>query len=152
VHARHQRELAGDDVVVVDTLKRRTIMTTLSRLTSTALLLAASAASAHHSPIIFDRDRTVTIVGIVTEFKWSSPHAWIRLDVKGGDGTVGNWGVEMNPESLLAKEGWRSSTVKPGDRVSITVHPLRTNELGGQFVSIKLPDGRTLGEKPDGVL
>jgi hypothetical protein len=127
-------------------------MTKLSRMTSAALLLVTTAAAAHHSPIIFDRSRSVTIVGVVTEFKWSSPHAWIRLDVKDENGAVGNWGVEMNPASLLAKEGWRSSTVKPGDRVSIVVHPLRTNELGGQFVSIKLPDGRTLGEKPDGVL
>ncbi len=127
-------------------------MTILSRTTLVALLLTTAAASAHHSPIIFDRTRSVTIVGVVTEFKWSSPHAWIRLDVKDERGNVANWGVEMNPASLLAKEGWRSTTIKPGDKVSIVVHPLRTDEPGGQYVSIKLPDGRTLGEKPDGVL
>lgn len=117
-----------------------------------ATLLAASAALAHHSPVVFDRTKTVTITGVVTEFKWSSPHSWIHVDVTDDSGKVSNWGVEMNPASLLARGGWRSTTVKPGDKVSITVYPLRNDEKGGQYISITLPDGRVLGEKPDGVL
>jgi hypothetical protein len=117
-----------------------------------ALALYAGAALAHHSPIVFDRTHQITIEGIVTEFKWSSPHSWIHLDVKDEKGVVGNWGIEMNPASLLARVGWKSTTIKPGDKVSITVYPLRNNEKGGQYVSIKLPDGKTLGERPDGVL
>ena len=58
----------------------------------------------------------------------------------------------MNPASLLARQGWRSTTVKPGDKVSVTVYPLRNNEKGGQYISITLPDGKTLGERPDGVI
>jgi hypothetical protein len=124
----------------------------MAALMLAALSLAAGQASAHHSPIIFDRTRTVTIEGVVTEFKWSSPHSWIHLDVKDENGVVGNWGIEMNPASLLARTGWKSTTIKPGDKVSIVVYPLRNNERGGQYVSIKLPDGKTLGERPDGVL
>jgi hypothetical protein len=116
------------------------------------LALYSAAAFAHHSPIVFDRTRQITIEGVVTEFKWSSPHSWIHVDVKDEKGVVGNWGVEMNPASLLARAGWRATTVKPGDKVSVTVYPLRNNERGGQYIAIKLPDGRTLGEKPDGVL
>jgi uncharacterized protein DUF6152 len=116
-----------------------------------ALLLAGSAL-AHHSPIVFDRTKKVTIVGVVTEFKWSSPHSWIHVDVTGDDGKVANWGVEMNPASLLARTGWKATTVKPGDKVSIVVYPLRNDEKGGQYISITLPDGRVLGERPDGVL
>jgi len=117
-----------------------------------ATLLAASAALAHHSPVVFDRTKTVTITGVVTEFKWSSPHSWIHVDVTDENGKVSNWGVEMNPASMLARGGWRSTTVQPGDKVSITVYPLRNDEKGGQYISITLPDGRVLGEKPDGVL
>ena len=116
-----------------------------------ALLLAGSAL-AHHSPIVFDRTKKVTIVGVVTEFKWSSPHAWIHLDVADAQGKVANWSVEMNPASLLARAGWKSTTIKPGDKVSIVVYPLRNDEKGGQYISITLPDGRVLGERPDGVL
>ena len=46
-----------------------------------AASLYSGASLAHHSPIVFDRTRELTIVGVVTEFKWSSPHAWIHLDV-----------------------------------------------------------------------
>jgi hypothetical protein len=116
-----------------------------------ALLLAGSAL-AHHSPIVFDRTKKVTIVGVVTEFKWSSPHAWIHLDVADAQGKIANWSVEMNPASLLARAGWKSTTIKPGDKVSIVVYPLRNDEKGGQYISITLPDGRVLGERPDGVL
>jgi hypothetical protein len=112
----------------------------------------ATAALAHHSPIVFDRTRQLTIEGTVTEFKWSSPHSWIHVDVKDENGVVGNWSVEMNPASVLARTGWRSTTVKPGDAVAVTVYPLRNDEKGGQYISIKLPDGKTLGERPDGVI
>ncbi len=115
-------------------------------------LAISSAALAHHSPAVFDHSREVTITGVVTEFRWQSPHSWIRLDVTDEHGNVGNWGIEMNPASLLAREGWKSTTLKPGDKISVTVHPLRTNEKGGQYVGVTLPDGRKLGEKPDGVL
>jgi hypothetical protein len=115
-------------------------------------LLIAGAALAHHSPVVFDHTKQITIVGTVTEFKWSSPHAWMHLDVADKNGAVANWGVEMNPASLLARAGWKATTVKPGDKVEVLIFPLRNDEKGGQYISIKLPDGRTLGEKPDGVL
>jgi hypothetical protein len=114
--------------------------------------LAAGTAAAHHSPVVFDRTKQVTIVGVVTEFKWMSPHSWIHLDVTDEDGNVSSWGVEMNPAPMLARSGWRSTTLKPGDKVSILVYPLRNDEKGGQYISITLPDGRVLGERPDGVL
>jgi hypothetical protein len=131
---------------------RKPLQLCLAALLLAALSFSAGRASAHHSPIIFDRTRTITIEGVVTEFKWSSPHSWIHLDVKDERGVVGNWGIEMNPASMLARTGWKSTTIKPGDKVSVVVYPLRNNEKGGQYVSIKLPDGKTLGERPDGVL
>jgi len=126
---------------------RKDLVSTLA-----ALSLYASASFAHHSPIVFDRTREVTITGVVTEFKWTSPHAWIHLHVKDANGHVDNWGVEMDPASVLAKVGWKSTTLKAGDTVSIVIHPLRNDEKGGQYVSITLPDGRKLGQKPDGVV
>ena len=116
------------------------------------LLLLASAAVAHHSPIVFDRTKQVTLTGVVTEFRWGNPHSWIHLDVADADGKVANWGIEMDPASHLARAGWRSSLLKPGDKVSIVVYPLRNDEKGGQYRSITLPDGKTLGQGADGVL
>lgn len=124
------------------------------RLASAALaaVLVTGAALAHHSPIVFDRTRQVTLTGTVTEFRWGNPHSWIHIDVADADGKIANWGVEMDPASHLARAGWRSSTLKPGDQVSIVVYPLRNDEKGGQYRSITLPDGTVLGEGESGVL
>ena len=115
-------------------------------------LLAAGAALAHHSPIVFDRTRQVTLTGTVTEFRWGNPHSWIHIDVADKDGKVGNWAVEMDPASHLAREGWKSSTLKPGDKISVTVFPLRNDEKGGQYISVTLPDGTKLGQGESGVI
>ena len=123
----------------------------LASLGLTALLIV-STAFAHHSPIVFDRTKQVTITGTVTEFRWGNPHSWIHIDVTDKDGKVGNWGIEMDPASHLAREGWKSTTLKPGDKVSVTVFPLRNDEKGGQYISVTLPDGTKLGRAPDGVI
>lgn len=109
-------------------------------------LLAASAALAHHSPAVFDRTREITLVGVVTEFRWSNPHCWIHLDVADAAGATSAWSVEMNPASLLARNGWTSKTIQPGDMVEVRVHPLRNDEKGGQYISVKLPSGATMDE------
>ena len=123
----------------------------LASLGLTALLIV-STAFAHHSPIVFDRTKQVTITGTVTEFRWGNPHSWIHIDVADKDGKVGNWAVEMDPASHLAREGWKSSTLKPGDKISVTVFPLRNDEKGGQYISVKLPDGSSLGQRESGVI
>jgi hypothetical protein len=115
-------------------------------------LAVAADAFAHHSPIVFDRSREVRIEGVVTEFKWSMPHSWIHLDVADATGKVATWSVEMNPASSLARRGWRSTTIKAGDKVSVLVYPLRNDEKGGQYISITLPDGKVLTERDDGVV
>jgi hypothetical protein len=111
------------------------------------VLLVAESAVAHHSPVMFDRAKKVTLVGTVKEFAWTNPHASIQLSVPNAKGTAETWGVEMNSPNNLVKQGWKSNIIKFGDKVSVVINPLRTGEHGGIFVSIKLPDGRVLGDK-----
>ena len=111
-------------------------------------IFSVAAAAAHHSPAVFDRTKEVKLVGTVREFRWSNPHSFIELDVRNGKGEIEPWAVEMNPPSYLVKAGWKATTVKAGDAVTVMVNPLRTNEKVGKFVSITLPDGRVLGENP----
>ena len=116
-------------------------------LLACAMLLVATAAVAHHSGAGVDRTRTVTISGIVKEFRWTNPHSWIDLDVTNDKGVVQTWSVEMTSPAFLIRAGWKSSTLKPGDKVSITLRPFRNGDPGGLFVSVTLPDGRVLGER-----
>jgi hypothetical protein len=111
------------------------------------LLLVAGSALAHHAPILFDRSKRVTITGTVAEFAWMNPHASIQLDVTTPSDLKGRWGVEMNSPNNLVKDGWKSTLVKVGDTVTVVVNPLRTGEHGGIFLSIKLADGRVLGDR-----
>jgi hypothetical protein len=106
-----------------------------------------SSVAAHHSPAVFDRTKEIKLVGVVKEFKWSNPHSWIELDVRNEKGIMETWGVEMNPPSYLIKAGWKRTSIKAGDEVTIMVHPLRNGEKGGQFRSITLPNGQVLGER-----
>ena len=110
------------------------------------VLLAAGTAAAHHSPILFDRAKKVTLTGTVKEFAWMNPHASIQLEVASPSGAE-TWGVEMNSPNNLVRQGWKSTLLKFGDKVQVVVNPLRSGERGGIFVSIKLPDGRVLGDK-----
>jgi hypothetical protein len=58
------------------------------------------------------------------------------------------WKVEMTSPAYLVRAGWKSTTLKPGDEVKVTVRPLRDGSPGGLFVSVQLTDGRTFTERP----
>jgi len=109
------------------------------------ILALAAAADAHHSPVMFDRTASKTLVGTVIKFTWTNPHSSIQLDVPNEAGGVDRWGVEMGSPQSMARAGWRSNIIKFGDTVTVVVNPLKSGEFGGIFVSITLPDGRKLG-------
>ena len=54
----------------------------------------------------------------------------------------------MTAPGVLARAGWKSTILKPGDKVTIVGRPLLTGEPGLLFVSVTLADGRTLTERP----
>lgn len=113
-------------------------------------ILAASAwgllgtAFAHHSDAMFDSTRTEVLQGKVTEFNWVNPHSSFKVEVNGPDGKAVIWAIEMNTPQNLVRSGWKRTTIKPGDLVTVTVRPLRDGKPGGSFVSIKLADGTVL--------
>lgn len=110
-----------------------------------ALLLATATLHAHHSPVLFDMTKQLTIEGKVVEFTWTNPHSSIQLDVQNASGGVDRWGIEMGSPTSLVKAGWKSTSVKYGDHIKAVVRPLKSGEHGGLFVSVTLDDGRTLG-------
>ncbi len=114
---------------------------------ATALLLAAGPALAHHSFAMFDRDKQVTLSGTVHDFQWTNPHSWIEVDVPNATGGSDKWGIELNSPNNLARQGWKSTMLKPGDKVSITFNPLRSGEHGGLFLQVTLADGTVMGDK-----
>ena len=117
----------------------------IAAIAAMVALGTARSVAAHHSPVMFDMTKSVTVEGTVVEFSWTNPHSSIQLDVAGAGGAMERWGVEMGSPNSMVRAGWKSTILKPGDRVSVTVRPLKSGERGGMFVSIKLADGRVLG-------
>lgn len=113
---------------------------------SVGALALAAPASAHHSAAMFDRDKELKLEGTVKSFGWTNPHSWIEVDVANPKGEVETWGVECNSPNNLARMGWKSTSLKPGDKVTISVHPLRTGERGGSFMKVTFADGRVLSD------
>ena len=109
-------------------------------------LIIAAPATAHHSFAMFDREHEVKVEGTVHDFQWTNPHAWIDMDVPDGKGGLDRWGVELNSPNNLARQGWRSNLVKPGDKITVVLNPLRSGQHGGLFLELVLADGRTVAD------
>jgi hypothetical protein len=122
----------------------------IKRLLTSVLVTSVflgGAAFAHHSFAMFDQSKTVTLKGTITEFQWTNPHAFIHIDVPNASGGgKQTWQVELNSPNNLKRQGWKSTSVKAGDVVTLVLNPLRDGTKGGLFVSVTLADGKVLGD------
>jgi hypothetical protein len=106
--------------------------------------LAAAPAFAHHSFAMFDKDKNTTLEGTIKEFQWTNPHSWVQLVVR--DPTTGKeveWSLEANSPNHLVRGGWKSSSLKPGDKAVAVFHPMKDGSPGGQLVTVNV-GGREL--------
>jgi len=112
---------------------------------SLGLVLAAPAAQAHHSFAMFDRTREVTLTGVVKEFQWSNPHAYIQLTAKNAAGADVEWSLEMGSPMYLYARGWRPRTLRPGTQVRVRLNPLRSGSPGGVVLDVSDMNGTSIG-------
>jgi hypothetical protein len=112
---------------------------------SLGLLLLIGTASAHHSFSMFDSMKETILSGTVTKFEWTNPHTWVEMDVANPDGTVTHYSVEGGSMVALQRQGWRSNTLKAGDKISLVMHPLRDGRPGGSLIGVVTAEGKTLG-------
>jgi Family of unknown function (DUF6152) len=123
----------------------------LLAVTGLAFVMAGagfSPALAHHSFAMFDRQRAVVIKGTVKEFQWTNPHVFVQIMVVNEKGVEEEWSIESASPNMLFRQGWSPKALRPGDKISITINPLRSGGRGGYFVFAELPDGKILGQRP----
>jgi len=96
---------------------------------------------AHHSMSMFDRDKEITLEGVVKEFQYTIPHAWLLIDVTNEDGTVTTWGFESSSRTALRLRGVRANTFQPGMKVSVTGNPMRDGRPAGLWLNTVTEDG-----------
>ena len=109
------------------------------------MLLLGTVASGHHSfSAVYDAGRTITVQGVVKEFRLINPHALMLMDVTDDSGKVVSWTVEFAGRLNLSEGGWNERTIVPGQRVSVTGNPTHVAAPRMAFVSLLRADGTTL--------
>jgi hypothetical protein len=98
--------------------------------------LGASSASAHHSFAMFDSQKKITLEGTVRAFQWTNPHSWIQLAVPDASGKEVEWALEGASPNVLVRAGWKRTTLKPGDKVTAVLNPLKDGTPGGSWTQI----------------
>ena len=96
----------------------------------------------HHSAVMFDDQKEITVTGVVKEFQYTNPHSWLLVDVKNDDGTVTTWGFEAEGPSTLMRAGIRKSDFSPGTEVTITGHPMKDGRPGAAWTKATRGDGK----------
>jgi hypothetical protein len=101
-------------------------------------LVSASAAPAfaHHSFAMFDNTKNVTLDGTIKEFQWTNPHSWIQIIVKDPAGKEVEYSIEGGSPNGLSRGGWKRTSLKPGDKAQVVIHPLKDGTNGGSLVTV----------------
>jgi len=106
---------------------------------------AAGAAVAHHSfAAEFDGAKKLKLTGTVTKVQWRNPHTYFFVDVKGEDGQIHNWAMELGSPNVLMRRGWTRESLKIGDQVTIEGARARDNSYKGNANSVVMADGKKM--------
>lgn len=110
-------------------------------LTGAMLVAAVPIIFSHHSWAGFDMEQVQTVQGRVKEVQWTNPHCFIQVMVSAEAGPE-EWSIEMHSPGVSTRMGWNRETLRPGDQVSVTFHPVRAGAPGGFLVSATDPAGK----------
>jgi hypothetical protein len=120
------------------------IVNTLLATLALLIFFAVQPAMAHHSFEMFDMSKVTTITGTIKDFQWTNPHTFTFIDVPNDKGGVDTWAIEGMSPNFLGRRGWTKHTLSPGDKVTITIAPLKDGLKGGTFLRATLADGREM--------
>jgi len=121
-------------------------------LFAAAVFALSPSARAHHSFAIFDQAHPIELVGVVEDFRFTNPHAFIVLRVKDENARSVVWQLEGQSANSLAWSGWSNRSLKSGDQLRITVEPLRSGAPGGAWSPSKINflDGSVVAPTAEG--
>lgn len=110
-----------------------------------ALWFAWATAGAHHSNAPhYDRERPITIEGVVEEFEFVNPHAFLHIRAENESGEPVVRACEMQTANTLRRQGWTEDRFTVGQAVTVQGIAARRDPLGCSFTSAELTDGTTI--------
>jgi hypothetical protein len=125
-------------------MNQRLVAASIAALSVAAL---GGPALAHHSGSMFDPTKTVTLEGTVKEFQYTNPHSWLEIVVVGADGKPVEWGFESEGPSTLLRAGIKAKSFMPGEKVTVTGHPMKDGRTAGSLMSVTKADGSVLSPR-----
>ena len=118
--------------------------TSTNALACILFLLCAGGIQAHHSAVVFDTKRSISVTGKVERLVWRSPHVAINLAVVNDKGEKELWKLESYSIHGLVERGWTKTDVKKGEVITAQINPMKSNKPGGVLQWVTLADGRIL--------
>lgn len=99
---------------------------------------------AHHSAAMFDESQQMELHGTVREFQYTNPHSWIQLVVTDQTGAATEWSIQLGAPAGLFRMGWKPHVLKPGDKITVVLHPMKDRTNAGEFISASRDDGQPI--------
>lgn len=117
---------------------------TLMSVSVLAAAMSALPVSAHHATTMFERGKDTTVTGTVKTFSWTNPHVRVEIVEDKGGVPGETWNIEGPTPNALIPVGWKRTTLKPGDKVTLKFAPMRDGSHAGLLTGAVLADGTVL--------
>jgi hypothetical protein len=135
--------LRGSGVGRLRTAGELSAMKRIIAIALCSMNLGALPALAHHSLAAYTMSSYRTVDGTVKRFEWTNPHAKLTVVVPDGNGGSKEWSFEGGSIGRLTNGGWVKDAIAPGDKVKVAYNPRRDSSIGGFFIAVTTPSGKT---------
>lgn len=121
-------------------------MKKISALLALACATATGQAQAHHAFNMYDNSVYTKFTGTVKSYSWRNPHVMIEYVAQTPKGPQ-DWTIECSSPNIIGRRGWTPTSIKPGDKIAFTVHPMKNGTAYALAVTATLPNGAVLKDK-----